>query len=196
MFFKRDSIILRDLAVCAYFGVWWRGRDEAFRRGGGLLSSGGRVRPYGGSTPRAVPALCHIIPDPQPLTPPCRSHRWHARAVQSVDSGTLDFALMLAGRRTVIAQLAGRFGSAGAAAAWPPLRAGWTYKRLPTWRRPVSLSHWSARSTQGTAPSYWSRWYGRPEAYGRRAVEVRFLHGPPLWDVATLSLTLTLTLTL
>jgi hypothetical protein len=35
-----------------------------------------------------------------------------------------------------------------------------------------------------------------PEAYGRRAVEVRFLHGPPLWDVATLSLTLTLTLTL
>ena len=35
-----------------------------------------------------------------------------------------------------------------------------------------------------------------PEAYGRRAVEVRFLLGPPLWDVATLSLTLTLTLTL
>ena len=35
-----------------------------------------------------------------------------------------------------------------------------------------------------------------PEAYGRRAVEVRFFHGPPLWDVATLSLTLTLTLTL
>ncbi len=35
-----------------------------------------------------------------------------------------------------------------------------------------------------------------PEAYGRRVVEVRFLHGPPLWDVATLSLTLTLTLTL
>jgi len=27
-------------------------------------------------------------------------------------------------------------------------------------------------------------------------VEVRFLLGPPLWDVATLSLTLTLTLTL
>ena len=35
-----------------------------------------------------------------------------------------------------------------------------------------------------------------PEAYDRRAAEVRFLHGPPLWDVATLSLTLTLTLTL
>ena len=95
---------------------------------------------HGGTTPRAAPALCHLIPDPQPLTPPCRSHCRHARAVQSVDSGTLDFAVLLAGRRKVIAQLAGRLGSAGAAAAWPPLRAGWTCKQLPTWRRPASLS--------------------------------------------------------
>ena len=97
---------------------------------------------HGGSTPRAAPALCHLIPDPQPLTPLCRSHCRHARAVQSVDSCTLDFALLLAGRRRVIAELAGRPGSAGAAAAWPPLRAGWTCKRLPKWRCPrISQSH-------------------------------------------------------
>ena len=63
------SILLCDVVICAAFGVWWRGRAAAFRRGRGLRSSGGRVVGYNGSTARAPPALWHPIPALQPLTP-------------------------------------------------------------------------------------------------------------------------------
>ena len=198
--FKRDSILLRDLAVCTAFGVWWRGRAEAFRRGGGLLSSGCRVRPYGGSTPRTPPALCHPIPALHPLTLPLRTGREHAHHVRSIDSHTLLSASVHPSSGRVAAQLAGRLGAARAAAhmataaSWVDARAA-SSLRCPLWPYPwialVCTQH-TAHCTIFLVPLG----AAVPEAYGRRAVEVRSLHGPPLWDVATLSLTLTLTLTL
>ena len=71
------------MAVCAYFGVWWRGRDEAFRRGGGLLSSGGRVSPCGGSTPGATSIGWPLVPAPYSLILPLRAGCLCARTLHS-----------------------------------------------------------------------------------------------------------------
>ena len=82
-FFKSDSGLLRDVAICAAFGVWWRGRAEAFRRGGGLLSSGGRVRPYGGSTPGATFTGQALVPAAYSLILPLRAGCLCARTLHS-----------------------------------------------------------------------------------------------------------------
>ena len=194
------SLPLTDFAVCAPFSVWQTGRAEAFRRGRGQRSSGGRVVQYGGSTPRPPPTLCHPIPALHPLTPPLRTGREHAHHVRSIVSHTLISAMVHPSSGRIAAQLAGRLGAARAAAhmataaSWVDARAA-SSLRCPLWPYPlialVCTQH-TAHCTIFLAPLG----AAVPEAYGRRAVEVRFLHGPPLWDVATLSLTLTLTLTL
>ena len=74
---------LSAVAVCAYFGAWWRGRAEASSRGGDLLSSGSRVRPYGGSTPGATSTGWALISAPYSLTSPLRAGCWCARTLHS-----------------------------------------------------------------------------------------------------------------
>ena len=103
-------------AVCAPFGVWQTGRAEAFRRGRGQRSSGGRVVQYGGSTPRPPPTLCHPIPALHPLTPPLRTGREHAHHVRSINSHTLISAMVHPSSGRIAAQLAGRLGAARVAA--------------------------------------------------------------------------------
>ena len=155
---------------------------------------------YGGSTPRTPPALCHPIPALHPLTPLLRTGREHAHHVRSINSHTLISAMVHPSSGRIAAQLAGRLGAARAAAhmataaSWVDARAA-SSMRCPLWPYPwialVCTQH-TAHCTIFLAPLG----AAVPEAYGRRAVEVRILLGPPLWDVATLSLTLTLTLTL
>ena len=74
---------LSAVAVCAYFGAWWRGRAEASSRGGDLLSSGSRVRPYGGSTPGATSTGWPLVPAPYSLTSPLRAGCLCARTLHS-----------------------------------------------------------------------------------------------------------------
>ena len=197
---RRGKENKNQFAVCAPFGVWQTGRAEAFRRGRGQRSSGGRVVQYGGSTPRPPPTLCHPIPALRPLTPPLRTGCEHAHHVRLIVSHTLISAMVHLSSGRIAAQLAGRLGAARAAAhmataaSWVDARAA-SSLRCPLWPYPwialVCTQH-TAHCTIFLAPLG----AAVPEAYGRRAVEVRFLLGPPLWDVATLSLTLTLTLTL
>jgi hypothetical protein len=71
------------LTVCAYFSVWWRGRAEAFSRGGDLLSSGAWVRPCGGSTPGATSTGWPLVPAPYSLILPLRTGCLCARTLHS-----------------------------------------------------------------------------------------------------------------
>ena len=81
--FKETSLPLSDFAVCAYFGVWWRGRAEAFSRGGYLLLSGAWVSPCGGSTPGATSIGWPLVPAPYSLILPLRAGCLCARTLHS-----------------------------------------------------------------------------------------------------------------
>ena len=175
-FFNAHFYPPTDFAVCAPFSVWQRGRAEAFRRGRGQRSSGGRVVQYGGSTPRPPPTLCHPIPALHPLTPPLRTGREHAHHVQSIVSHTLISAMVHLSSGRVAAQLAGRLGAARVAAHMATV-ASWVDAQAASSLRCPQRPYPSIAlvCTQHTAPC--SRFLAPlgaavPEAYGRRAVDV------------------------
>ena len=150
------------------------------------------------SSPTTHPLAPHSCPSP---SHPAAPHWPRARSPCAVHhSHTLVSALVHLSSGRIAAQLAGRLGAARVAAPMATTASRVDARAAsslgcPLWPYPlialVCTQH-TAHCTIFLAPLG----AAVPEAYGRRAVEVRILLGPPLWDVATLSLTLTLTLTL
>ena len=147
------------MAVCAYFGVWWRGRAEAFSRGGDLLSSGAWVRPCGGSTPGATSTGWALVPTPYSLTLPLRTG---CRCAQTLHSNGLDgMSLTIYLTRLPRGRSPSLLGVGGAIPPWVTQavrhrrRLEHTHATRPLTRAMCAHTHYRACASRSCADQRW-----------------------------------------
>jgi hypothetical protein len=149
---KPTSQPLSDLAVCAYFSVWWRGRAEAFSRGGDLLSSGAWVRPCGGSTPGATSTGWPLVPAPYSLILPLRTGCLCARTLHSNGLDGLSLTIYLT--RLPGGRSPSLLGDGGAIPPWVT-QAVRHRRRLEHTHAMCAHTHYRTRASLSCADQRW-----------------------------------------